>query len=463
MSNDYHRRSNHYHASSSSHHHRSTNSSFTKHNRSYYSSPLEKLEKLTKKFTPKRVLENDKYNKLCQNGECDLFEIPSSSYRYYYIHRATSMDILNDLIDYASQTTHYTIDTEDQMQSPPHRSLAALIQIEFTYLNGPSIIILIETLHLPPENSQTFNKIKQLCKIIFSEGHHVYSWGELEDEMGKFCKFNLFDIDDINQVTPNNTQKGFKKWYNENYPTSIYLKENDNDKYSLQLAIYLTFNEWLNKRMTLANWGCGIDMKLETFTPKHPIQHNQHQIIEDEKYVRELMTIYAMNDCFSVTKLAQHIESSEKSTQPPTIQYNDISEQNDEQIIINDNEQSINLCPLNDDSEDKGVHVQYELPMSNDLNEVNRITPEPSNEVHGQYELTNEIEMISDDDEHQELNDNERPHKMQHETLTRTQRKNLFEISRLCFFNILRNVSTVCSATSHGCSTTSNTDLTISD
>ncbi|CAF4232217.1 unnamed protein product, partial [Rotaria sordida] len=41
---------------------------------------------------------------------------------YYFIHRETSINILNELINYAIVTTHYTLDTEDQLQ--PRRKLS---------------------------------------------------------------------------------------------------------------------------------------------------------------------------------------------------------------------------------------------------------------------------------------------------------------------------------------------------
>ncbi|CAF4815516.1 unnamed protein product, partial [Rotaria socialis] len=55
-------------------------------------------------------------------------------------------------------TTHYTLDTECQLQDPPKLSTAALIQTEFVYKNHLSILILIETMHLPVEHSRTFDK-----------------------------------------------------------------------------------------------------------------------------------------------------------------------------------------------------------------------------------------------------------------------------------------------------------------
>ncbi len=86
-----------------------TNKNYKKN--SFYVSPLDKLDKLTSKYQPKKVVENNKYQELYQRGKCDLFEAPPSSYRYYHIHGETPVKTLNDLIDYAKEITHYTVST----------------------------------------------------------------------------------------------------------------------------------------------------------------------------------------------------------------------------------------------------------------------------------------------------------------------------------------------------------------
>ena len=88
------------------------------------------------------------------------------------------MDTLNDLIDSASHIKFYTIDAEDQIQPAPQWSKTSINSDRVIHLNCPSIIILIEKLHLPPSNSQTSHKIKQFCKIIFSNNHQIY-WGRV--------------------------------------------------------------------------------------------------------------------------------------------------------------------------------------------------------------------------------------------------------------------------------------------
>jgi hypothetical protein len=78
-------------------------------------------------------------------------------------------------------------------------------------------------------------------------------------------------------------------------------------------------------------------------------QHQQYRLTDDEIYMRKLMTTYALNDCLSVTKLARHIPPPDQFTPPPTISYEDISEDEDEYLVYNDYEPSIQLFPDDDD------------------------------------------------------------------------------------------------------------------
>ena len=430
--------------------HRQSRPLLNSYRRSNYVSPLERLDRLTNRFKPKKVAENKQYKQLCEDGECQLFEKPPSSYRLFHIHRETSMEILNDLIEYAHVTTKFTIDTEGQRQPPPQPSIGALIQIEFVHLNEPSIIILIETLHLPPKNSQLFDKISQLCRIIFSKNHQVYSWGDIDEELEKFYEYELFNINDVKQVEPINIQKKFKNWFNETHPTSTHRKTKPNDQYSLQTAIYLTFNEWLDKRMTLADWGIGLDIESSTFKNQH------HQGIEDEIHIRKLMITYATDDCFSVTKLAHYILPPDQLT-PPSTASQEEPEDDDERINMNDNEQPIRLSPTSDAHETEGGHVRNEFPMMNDLDEKNEpnetnplgqngelnelviVAPDLLDEVHVQNELHVDVEMVPDNEE-QHATDRQRHEQEQRQRRAANRRRNLKRREKRYRFEVVRKI-----------------------
>lgn len=402
-----------------------------KRNHSPYKSPLQRLDEKAKRYSPKKLLENYEYKKLADEGKCSPFEKPPSSYRYFHIHAETTIDTIDDLIDYANEITTYTVDTEDQMRFR-QESLGALIQIEFIYPNNPTIIILIETLHLPPQNSTLFGKISRLCKTIFKNGHRIYGWGKMKQEMNKMYRYNLFNIDDTNGITEIDVQSDFKRWFNETNPTSMHRKTADNDKFSLQKAIYLTFNEWLDKRLTLADWGCALDVKSSMFTDQN------HQIINDEIHIRQLMILYAMNDCFSVTKLAHYLSLFDRLKSPrPTFSEETLRNKNDdtEPMMVTD-----------------GIHVRDEFPEttigSNELHEINeadhppKITEYLTGEVHVRNELRHDIEMISNDGYEQNINEHEQDHVDLHNKpiLTRNQRKNRKKRANRYRYEIIRPI-----------------------
>ncbi|CAF1024836.1 unnamed protein product [Rotaria sordida] len=62
------------------------------------------------------------------------------------------------------------------------------------------------------------------------------------------------------------------------------------------MAIYLTFNQWIDKRMILANWGCGIDLTLHTISIPRQFIHIKNKIIEDHVEIYASPKILTLND-----------------------------------------------------------------------------------------------------------------------------------------------------------------------
>ncbi|CAF4490430.1 unnamed protein product [Rotaria socialis] len=369
---------------------------------------LIKILTMRNKYVKKKVEQNNKYKALYENGECSKFELSSSLFTQFYINRETSIGVLNDLIDYAYCIQTYSIDTEDQLQQPPTPSEPALIQIQFVHEKDPSIIILIETHHLPPERSSKFDKIKQLCQTILSSNNIVSFWGDPKVELSKFTRFNLFDNDDIQRMVPKNIQADFKAWFNCTYPTSTHCKDEPNDIYSLQAAIYLAFNEWLDKRLTLANWGCGIDWSLKTYLSSNNMHDQQSRIIQDEEEIRTLMTTYASNDCLAVAKLYQTMESCKSSK--VILENRNLTTLDHEQM-----ETSQQPEPLSNDHNDTVVvHVLHERHTVDNIMEIDEPKVDILSPVHEQHNnILDELEDISDD-ESEDVPNNEPQRLIQH-------------------------------------------------
>lgn len=75
------------------------------------------------------------------------------------------------------------------------------------------------------------------------------------------------------------------------------------------MAIFIACNGWLDKTLTLADWGCEIDMALGTY---------RQSIQEEEKEILQLMEAYAVNDCFAVTRIMNETRSWRPLTLPTT-------------------------------------------------------------------------------------------------------------------------------------------------
>ncbi|CAF1596538.1 unnamed protein product, partial [Rotaria magnacalcarata] len=144
----------------------------------------------------------------------------------------------------------------------------------------PSILLIIEMMHLFERHEPTFIKIKLLLKIIFSNNHNIYLWGNIKKELSHFYQFGLFDENDIDSIKERNIQDEFKIYFHQTYPLSPDIKFQVNETYSLQFAIYKMFNEWLSKRFTLANFGCGLDTALNTIIiPRQLLNQQPRRVI----------------------------------------------------------------------------------------------------------------------------------------------------------------------------------------
>ncbi|CAF3013882.1 unnamed protein product, partial [Rotaria sp. Silwood2] len=412
---------------------RNTNSSSHRQNRPKYISALGKLVERTKNWQPGRVKEENRLNRLYEQGTCSLFR-SLSSYRYYHIHKNTPFDVLDDLIDYTKVVKHYTIDTEDQL-IPKRPSIPALIQVEYVYEDNPSILLLIECMYLPEQNEPAFIKIKQLCKIIFSMGNIIYSCGNLVDELKKFYQYNLFDENDINHVHDRNIQDEFKKYFNTTYPTSPDIKLKSNETYSLQFATFNMFNEWLTKRYTLGNFSCGLDLDLHTITVPRQIYIYARTMHELPSPTRSSTSTTTSNDIFKFNYFEE--EYDDISSSDEICYHVELNAPNDG-LTLNDNDipdkQEQNLLT--------GVHVQdepYEMISDNDIDDISlpeimklhlplrqHHLDEPQEQVHDTGKTLNEIEIISDDDieQHTTTRSSEPQQHKQHQSLTRNQRKN---------------------------------------
>ena len=237
---------------------------------------------------------------------------PLNDYQVYHINRATSAMLLPDLIQCASRTTRFSIDTEHDYYT--HQ--AALIQIEF--IQDKSVVVLIETCHLPHASSVLFWLIRSLLKVVFKSSNTIYAWGNAIHQLSDFVQYGVFSSQTLYQMNAIDVQHDFKKWYNKTffhhcgvlppfYDNNALCTcrhrsvRNPNNQWSLQNAIAYTFDQFLDKSRTKSRWCRPLD-----------IAYVQERFGLNDKQKRNLEYIirYAVNDCLAVTKILVFLEDN---------------------------------------------------------------------------------------------------------------------------------------------------------
>ena len=274
---------------------------------------------------------------------CSPYRMPED-FAYYLLNRTTTVDTLTDLIDVARQTTTFTLDTENDSR----KKKPALIQIECLDDHRP-IVIIVETFHLPPAGTPLFDLFVSLFSTILTSEKIIQTWGPLKTELSEFISCGLFQEDDLNlpDMSKKNIQNDFKRWYNEMYPHGDrcvgydYCLGNDDDDgdddkiitndfrscrclhrpykspshvWSLQLAAAYTTGQHLDKSHTISRWGLGLDRRLRNNMSLNQTYQPSTELFVPQKYFSERQRcsklIYAINDCFAVTKLAKIIQQA---------------------------------------------------------------------------------------------------------------------------------------------------------
>ena len=228
---------------------------------------------------------------------------PVNDHHVYLINHSTPTLLVQSLIELGRRTMTFTIDTEQDFYS--HRP--ALIQIEFVQVT--SVVILVETCHLPHPASILAWLIRSLFKVILHPDKSILAWGDVVDELMMFIDCGLFSASLLRNITTIDVQSRFKVWYNDKFPHHCPLApsaddhvtctcshrpvKNLNDQWSLQKAIAYLFDEFLDKTRTKSDWSRRLESK---DVRRYSITNRK------EKESRELIS-YAANDCLAVTKL----------------------------------------------------------------------------------------------------------------------------------------------------------------
>lgn len=263
----------------------------------------------------------------------------------YHVNRNTPVPILRQLIQAATSSTEFTLDTESmKVYKAPNRP--SLIQIQILLPYNLSLVIICEMMHLPHRQSETFTLIAEFFKAIFTHDKTMYIWGTNE-ELLPFTQFRLFTHDQVNSIKIIDLQEEFKSFWQQQHPHRRSIIENPDsleqecrcetcigknlsELWSLQDAIAYSFQEYLPKVLTEGDFHMGLDDSL--------FENDQTQ----QEY-RRALTKYAFNDCLSMQRIVISMKEN-------NFQFQERFNEFDESMFM--------FSPINDDDDDDDIFSQ---------------------------------------------------------------------------------------------------------
>ncbi|CAF2829011.1 unnamed protein product [Rotaria sp. Silwood2] len=343
-------------------------------------------------------------------------------YQNFFINYKTTEQTLFHLIEKIKISNLFTLDTESiGIHKQPNKP--ALIQLQIILSSSFSYVILVEVFHLPRIHQTTFQLIQQLFNTLFNSNKNIYIWGSI-DELEKFVKFNLFSSDQIYLSNDINLQDDFKIFWNQHHPHKSTLSStNDsiscicetclgiqpNNPWSLQDAVALQLNQWLDKRHSRSPFDIGLDPTLVHLNSK-------------ELTYRQTMIAYAANDCLSMHQLIISMNRIEQ--QEP---FNDLSIEPDYNISMYSDSPGPNDLVISPNENFKTNHLSNLIQQNNpDVEEISSNDNEP--EQQHQQTITNINNSSNNEFKHERTNiSNEEKRKIHNRTCTLKQRKKLYK------------------------------------
>ncbi|CAF0829615.1 unnamed protein product [Adineta ricciae] len=323
---------------------------------------------------------------------------PTHNINIIHIHHRTPIDTIEQLICRAATTKRYTVDTESQSEGDGNTG--ALIQIEMVHSSDDSTVILLETFYFPDAKSHLVGRIKHLWSIIFNSDNEIITWGSVKNELKDFHRFEwmkigkirrrnlqaLFQDREDEEVTHPETESRGTTQVSFDTPGDNDFYDDDDDvdyedtkkiKYSLQTAVEMALQKFLDKAFTRYPWGCGLDLALNTW--QHKLFQKQYYNRQVEQQTRIDMTNYAVHDCTAVTEVYFHMYS-ERTHENPTIT-TATSTTNETPFTptttkTNNGDMYIDVSSEDDEVDlDLGVDMEIELESKSELRTMQQATP----------------------------------------------------------------------------------------
>ena len=194
------------------------------------------------------------------------------------------------------------------------------------------MVLIFEMAHLPQPDEYGFRWIQKLLTTIMDPSNKIYTWDNVKRELIDFVQYNLFTMEMVQAMNTYDVQYYFKKWYNDRFPhiegcVGKYTRADSpycqckhrpykypEFKWSLQLAMAKTFNEFLDKRLRRSRWSHGLDSRFDpdystTSTTTTTTTTEKAAAYRHRQFRRERLIKYATFDCLSTTKLAMVVEN----------------------------------------------------------------------------------------------------------------------------------------------------------
>ena len=249
---------------------------------------------------------------------------PVKPYKVNLVNRLTRSMTFHTLLARIKEVKKFTIDTEGDFPS----NKPILIQVQLIDENcATSMVLLFEMAHLPQADEYGFRWIQKLLTTIMDPSNKVYTWDNVKRELFGFVQYNLFTTEVVQALNTYDVQYYFKRWYNDRFPhnegcvgkythaDSRYCQCKHrpykylDHKWSLQLAMAETFNEFFDKRFRKSRWSHGLDSRFDPDYSTTSANEEKTAAYRRRQFRRERLIKYAAFDCLSTTKLAMVVEN----------------------------------------------------------------------------------------------------------------------------------------------------------
>ncbi|CAF1076942.1 unnamed protein product [Didymodactylos carnosus] len=232
-----------------------------------------------------------------------------TNYTIKHINKTTEIPDLEKYILDSKNATRFFIDTKSTIK-PYHPNEPALIQIMILRKDQSSIVLLVEVRHLPHQESQEFESIQELFRVIFQPKSLIHIWGN-RDELKSFFKYQLLTNQQISSLNVRNEQGEFKTYWLQTHPhddnnssciCEYCINKEPNDPWSLTDAIAYVEQRWLDKSWTISPFNIGLDEKLYEQSPQ-------------QKAYRKKLSLYAAYDCLAIHAIWNKIDPQQQQNQ----------------------------------------------------------------------------------------------------------------------------------------------------